>query len=480
VDHACGVRIPGRQLEHDRDAGQEYPAGATGAEEHGGTGSDADGIGDDAGVSRRGGDALAAQAGQGQSAGSDAGMDHAQRQVDHHAELPDGRAAVVGHSRRLVVFPEARVSFGIISPMLKGLNVFAVIAMLTATVALASSTPPDFVYKLQASKRSSVATYLARTPDCAALVLIPQSGGQWNLIRLTGLGAPSLHEEKLDLSGFTKDQLESGDANVPPSIDVSPDGHYAVIRTQTWKAGLYTVQFDGATAQLAVIDLQSFKVVSTLNTTDPMYAGSSWAFSGDGMLITESNPASTAKPGQSQKAYSIAHKAAALVLPALQPSVTCNYTEVVGPFSPGAATHRDVSVSDLSGSCSELVKFADASSVQDIRHSDRTLRRVSEQLHFGAITMSKGNIHACQIKEVSIGEKFALYACDSTHLTWYDTYKDNSRSVSVLTVPDGREIISVPLEVKRSIASVLVTVSGQDYLLILTDGIDLAVYRLQP
>jgi hypothetical protein len=365
--------------------------------------------------------------------------------------------------------------------MSKGTNLLVAAAMFTAAVALAAPTvPPTFVYKLQTSKRTRDATYLARTPDNAALVLVPQREGRWSLIRLTGLGMSSLHEEKLALSGLTMDQLQEGDASVHANLDVSPDGHYAVVRTQTWKTGPPSVGFDGARAQLTVIDLQTFKVVSTLDTSDPMYAGSFWVFNGAGMLMTESNPNSTAKPGEFQKAYSIKHKAVALVLPDLKPSVTCSYTEVFGPASfSGAASHRDVSVTDLSGPCSELVKLADASSVRYIYHDDPRLRSVSNQLHFGKRKVPGEDWDHCEITGLSIGEKFALYVCTGGHLTWYDTFKTTSFSASVLTILDSREVISVPLPPKQPTGAILVTIAGQDYLLILIDGIDLAMYRLQ-
>jgi hypothetical protein len=190
--------------------------------------------------------------------------------------------------------------------------------------------------------------------------------GDW--IRLTGLGLASPHEEQLMITGFTPDQLQGDDAKGRGSIDVSPDGRYAIARTQTWKIGpLPTVGLKDARATLAVVDLQSYKVVSARSTTDPMYAGSFWAFNKAGVLITESNPTSTGKPGHFDQVYSITHNAVALVLPDLQPSLTCNYTEVFGPaYYSGASSHRDTSVTDLSGSCAELVKLAGASSVEDI------------------------------------------------------------------------------------------------------------------
>jgi hypothetical protein len=349
---------------------------------------------------------------------------------------------------------------------------------------LPSPPTPTLVYKLHASKQTHAVSHFARTPDGALLVFAPQSRGHWVLIRLTDLGLASPHEEQLIVMGFTPDQLQADDAKGRGSIDVSPDGHYAVVRTQTWKIGpLPTVELKEARATLAVVDLQTYTIVSARSTTDTMYAGSFWAFNKAGVLITESNPTSTGKPGHFNQAYAITHKAVALLLPDLQPSLTCNYTEVFGPASyAGTSSRRDKSVSDVSGSCAELVRLAGASSVEDIYHADPTLYRVAERLHFNpqdfAYDPKENRLNGCQIEDLSVGQQFALYACHRGHWTWYDTVKYTALSLSVVSVPDGREILSVPLPVKPADAAIIVTIAGRDYLAVLEDGVNLSVYRL--
>ncbi len=357
-----------------------------------------------------------------------------------------------------------------------------------ATALFALGTPPipqapAFVYKLHTSKQTRFVSYLARTPDNAVLVFAPQSGDCWSLIRVTGLALASPREEQLTIIGLTPEQLQNDDAKGWGSIDVSPDGHYAVVRTQTWKIGpLPTVERKDARATVAVIDLQSWKVVSARSTTDPMYAGSLWAFSKDGVLMAESNPTSTGKPGHFAQAYSITHKAVSLLLPDLKPSLACNYTEVYGPYSDsGASSHRDYSVTDLSGSCPELVKLADASSVKNIYHPHDALGRVAEQLHFEpkefAPTPSGVTFNGCQIEDLGVGERFALYVCTRSHLTWYDTRKYTAVSLSVVSVADRKEELRVPCPLEGPPTAILVTISGEDYLVILEKGVNLIVYR---
>jgi hypothetical protein len=48
----------------------------------------------------------------------------------------------------------------------------------------------------------------------------------------------------------------------------------------------------------------------------------------------------------------------------------------------------------------------------------------------------------------------------------------------VVTVPDGKEILRVPLPIKAAQAAILVTISRTDYLAILEDGVNLIMYRL--
>jgi hypothetical protein len=163
--------------------------------------------------------------------------------------------------------------------------------------------------------------------------------------------------------------------------------------------------------------------------------------------------------------------------------LTCNYTELFGPASnSGASSHRDTSLTDLSGSCSELVKLAGASSVEDIYHPDPALYRVAEQLHFDPKEFAsepRGNSrNGCLIERLSDGQQFALYACYRSHLTWYDTVKYTALNLSVVTVPDGKEILRVPLPIKAAQAAILVTISRTDYLAILEDGVNLIMYRL--
>jgi hypothetical protein len=341
-----------------------------------------------------------------------------------------------------------------------------------------------FVYSLHIAKPPHAISYLIRTPDNAVLVFAPHSNGRWSLIRLT-LGSASPREEQLAIMGLTPDQLRGDEAKGRGDVNVSPDGHYAVARTQTWKIERYPTV--GVRATVAIIDLQNWKILSERSTTDPMYAGSDWAFNKDGVLITESNPTSSGRPGHLDQAFSTTHKAVSLLLPDLQPSLTCNYTVVLGDASHSrGSAPREKSIVDISGSCAELVNLAEASSVEDIYHPGRALdrlHRVAEQLHFApeefAATPHTNSFNGCRIEDLGVGDRFALYVCTRSHQTWYDTVKYTALSLSVVSVADGKEILRVPRSVKNNPTAILVTTSGEDDLMILEDGVNLVVYRLR-
>lgn len=311
----------------------------------------------------------------------------------------------------------------------------------------------------------------------------PQGNGHWTLIRVT-LGSPGPREEQLTVTGFTTDQLNRDEVKGLGNVSVSPDGRYAVVRTRTWEgAGNPATWGLHARAAIAVIDLQSWNVLSERIMTDPAYARGSWTFSKDGVLITESTLSSTRKRGHPAETYSDAHQAVALLLPGLQPSLTCNYTVAFGPFSTSRGSpYRESSVTDVSASCVDLVKLADASSVTDLYHPRRIFDRVAQQLHFlpeeFVSPPHTNNFNGCDIADVAVGERLALYECFRSHHTWYDTLKTTALSLSVVSVPDGKEVLRVPESGKGPRSVGLVTISGQDYLVILEDGVKLIGYRL--
>jgi hypothetical protein len=74
-------------------------------------------------------------------------------------------------------------------------------------------------------------------------------------------------------------------------------------------------------AIVSVVDLVSFAVASTVDTTDPLLAGSVWQFMSNGTLVSRIGAAEN----PAQPNYSILERAAVLSMPSLQPDVVCTF-----------------------------------------------------------------------------------------------------------------------------------------------------------
>jgi len=348
-------------------------------------------------------------------------------------------------------------------------------AISLTTLAAAQTLTPTKTYTLHASKQTRSETVLALTPDQALLALIPQDQGRWKLTRLTGWNTSSPKEEALNFDGFSEEQRHTWGAGIGAGLIVSPDGHYVVTRIQTEAPGMLSTARRNTDAIIHVVDLQTFKSVLTRETTEPLLAGSIWSFTPEGNLISEIGAGNQVKG----RIDSISETAAALSLPNLQASLTCHYQENYGAIETiGNSTHRDVTISDVSQNCSALMTLAKASDLKGLYHSNSTVTRVSKQLDFHPSGVSNTWNNQCGILDVSKQEKFVLYECVTGHQTWYDTVKSTSRSYSVLSVTEAKQIGSISVPPEKPVAAILSTVDGQDYLLILQNGVQLSIYSL--
>jgi hypothetical protein len=105
--------------------------------------------------------------------------------------------------------------------------------------------------------------------------------------------------------------------------------------------------------------------------------------------------------------------------------------------------------------------------VDDLPGIPKTLSRVGKLLNF-----------PCAITDVSKSQKYALFDCETSHLTWFDTQKLTARSVTVVSIPDDKPVSSIPLPLKQPVVGILCAAEGREYLLLLRDGIILESYLL--
>lgn len=125
------------------------------------------------------------------------------------------------------------------------------------------------------------------------------------------------------------------------------------------------------------------------------------------------------------------------------------------------------------------MKLAKAPDLNGLYRSDPTITRVSKQLDFHPPGFSNTWDNSCRILDVGKEEKFALYECAIGHQTWHDTVKTTTLSYAVLSVPQAKQVGSLSVPPEKPVAAILSAVAGQDYLLVLQNGIQLSVYSLQ-
>jgi hypothetical protein len=154
------------------------------------------------------------------------------------------------------------------------------------------------------------------------------------------------------------------------------------------------------------------------------------------------------------------------ILPDLKPTSSC-HCNVVREFRDGSNGWENQTDKDANADCAAILEAADISSVDTLPGADHTRDRVAKLLKFG-----------CWITDVSKDEKFALYICTTSHASAWDTVKIDFRACVVLSVADGKTVVSIPLPFRQPIAAALARADGQEYLLLLRDGIKLETYRL--
>ena len=344
----------------------------------------------------------------------------------------------------------------------------------------AQKTVPTTTYTLHAQKEQhssnlpSALVYLL--PDQALLVLIPQQDGKWFFKRITAWDTGSPKEETIGFAGEPHQKGVSGEEE----LKVDPSNTYAVIRIKSFTGIFYSVT--GAVNQSAVIvliDLRSFTLISQSNTTDPLLATSSWSFAENGLLIAKARTdRSTVKPTHPETRFSFetmtdTYQAAALTLPSFKPSMPCQYELFLDDRKgPQRSDHH---LSKVSDGCAELVALAHVPSAQNLPGDGTQSVPFAQLAHYGQLAGP-----TCQISVEGSSLDYALYGCRTGHRYMDDMIvTTNSRNLTVLSVPDGKPVLTVPLPHNLTpYSALLANAVGHTWLLLLRDGIKLETYRL--
>jgi hypothetical protein len=295
---------------------------------------------------------------------------------------------------------------------------------------------------------------LALSPNSALIALIPQGHGKWIIKRVTGWENKSPREETVTLRSEISQRSNPW---ITADLTVSPRGDYVVARVTSHRGAVGPSGRDW-NAVVAVVDLKTFQIVLERDTTDPLIAGSEWAFTADGGLVAKGLAKRMVE--KTDNMITDEYEASALSLPALLSKSTCRFDL---KYKPG---EREQIASDATESCDNLLKTAGGSSLANL---------------FGTVEGSSQIQAACPVLALLTVAKLGVVECSTGHSPWFDWDGDffvvTSRTIEVHSF-DGRTVLAVPVGKKQSTAAALAREQEHDYLLLLRDGVRLETYSL--
>ena len=335
----------------------------------------------------------------------------------------------------------------------------------------AQTLVPTTTYKLHA-KREQHSSNLPSTlvyllPDQALLVLIPQQDGKCFIKRLTAWDTGSPKEESLV---FTANPPQEG-ASGYEDLKVDPASTFAVIRIKSFTGNIFTVA-ENRSAVVVLVDLRRFTIVSQLTTSDPLLAESDWSFAKNGMLIADVMTGRSMTPPHPKHAWSFetitdTYQAAALGLPDWKRSMPCEYELFLD--NRAGSSRRDRYLSKVGDGCAALVELAHVPTAENLPDGPP-----------GPIPYTQLAGPTCELGGESPSANFALYGCRTGH-DYYDgmIHTTNTRNLTVLAIPDGKHVLTIPLPHNTTpYPSLLADAGNHTWLLVLRDGIKLETYRL--
>jgi hypothetical protein len=349
---------------------------------------------------------------------------------------------------------------------------FLILSICFSAHCFAQGPQPTFTYTLHAQKEPRVwtlievpappSTVLTVTPLGALLVLIPQPERKWVLKQLTGWSTPTPKEQTLAIAGGA---VGDEDVWITGELTVTSDSN-ALIRIEASRRSSDPDTRD-VEASIISIDLHTFKILYRRDTTDPLIAGAQWHLAKDGLLISISRPKRSRVKTKKVFTVNDSYEAAALSLPDLRASASCQYTEMLELVEGNNQwTKERGKVAPVD--CANVLGAAGVESIDELPGRDAFPRVVD------APTFPPN----CGATNVSSDGHLVLYQYSCGHPTNWDTYETISRSVVVLSPANGATVFSMPLKINQPIASRLATTDNQHYLVLLRQGIHLEGYRL--
>jgi hypothetical protein len=289
--------------------------------------------------------------------------------------------------------------------------------------------------------------------------LVPQEERRWQLQMLTGWETASPSVRTLFFDG--DDSLDKEDF-MSASMTPTPDGKTMFVRIFVYNLKRYE-----RSADLLMIDLSDFRVVSRRVTANPLVANSRWFFGGTGGLIAAEGPSPVVKMHDGYIPLDVLdmnpisigdHEAALLSLPTLTPSLKCGY-------SVESVTAGDRRAELIDDQCKEVLRQADAKSVFEFSKPPDGRTALPYYRRIG-----------CPVQSVSERHKHVLTNCHgNTDLNGEPRAKFRSEQVES---DNGQVVLDVHVGLAEDLSATLGTLSGRDYLLLLRKGSNLSVYEL--
>jgi hypothetical protein len=342
-------------------------------------------------------------------------------------------------------------------------------------------------YKLDAQKEphlsnfvSSLSTVLYLTPDQALLAVIPQGDNKLLFKRITAWETGAPKEETLT---FTIKPMEKRNflssltchtfgCSVPSrfvTLDVDPERHIVVLRLISDSGATNNTAKWTRSAEIVVVDLRSFSIVSQQNTTDPLLARSEWNFADNGILIASTLMERTTSPPKPKLmgAYDTItdhYKAVAFAPPQFTSSMECDYTRFIDDRD--AKSEHNWQLTKVSDGCASLVALA------QVPAADSLYDAPQKPQPYAALAGP-----TCRISGKSAASDNILYDC---HTGYYDDMFaiTTSRKLTVLKIPGGQPALEVRLPRNSKYPALLANTVGHTWLLLLRDGINLEIYRV--
>jgi hypothetical protein len=347
----------------------------------------------------------------------------------------------------------------------------AVLVLSLAITSQAQKPLPTTSYTLHTQKvikdSNGTTFHWTLAPDNSLLILLWQEDGKLTLKRVSSWQTKAPREETLTFTGA----LPNSDRNIFSELILVPGGKFLVIRLRMIHHKRDASGAIKREAVVAVVDLSTFSVLSRVLTTDSYLVDGGLYLNDHGILMSMNYMQLIPQPGKIYPSGTFGVDATAISVPDMQPTATCRYNGAYGPKDTQTGELKRI-VMDASDTCLALLEVAHVSAIDDLPGSDPIDSRYKDL----------AGPH-CSRENLNKTETLALYRCGTPHLTGGDGdfSFETSRALKVLSIPDGKSMLSVPLRFYDDTTSGLFAQSdGHDYLIVLNglNGTKLETYRL--